>query len=90
MCDIANRLCLLEGAAVATTVGYATASDATTNGGIKMMLQPMNAKTKIFVNKIKIPQRTNGTTIIFINKISMLERTQMLQRTKDTTNNFCQ
>jgi len=48
LCDIENRLCLLEGAAVASKLGYATASDATTNGGTKMLLQTTNATKNSF------------------------------------------
>ena len=40
--------CLLEAAAVPRTVGYTAANNATTNDGIKTMLQGTNATTKSF------------------------------------------
>ena len=56
------------------------------------ILQRTNAKTNIFINKIRmlqrtILQRTNATPNSFINKIRILQRT-MLQRKNGTSNSF--
>jgi hypothetical protein len=51
-------------------------------------------KRTVFINKIRMLQRTqtlqqtNSTTNSLLNKIRILQRTQMLQRTNATTNSF--